>query len=83
MAKKKGLGSVNRFGPRYGRTAKERLAKVEKEQKGPHRCPYCSYDKVKYQAVGIWLCSKCGSKFASKAYIVTKAAPVKSKTVEV
>jgi large subunit ribosomal protein L37Ae len=83
MAKKQGLGSVKRFGVRYGRTVKERLAKVERVQKAAHKCPYCSYDKVKFMSVGIWNCTKCGAKFASKAYNVEKPAPVKTKQVEV
>lgn len=78
MAKKK-FGSVKRFGPRYGRTVKERLAKVEKEQRKNHRCPYCSYEKVKQQSVGIFLCGKCGAKFASRAYTVAKPAQIKTK----
>jgi len=71
MAKKqKGLGPVKRFGPRYGRTVKHKLAKIEIEQKRKHKCPYCAKLKVKRVAYGIWLCGKCNSKFAAKAYTV-------------
>ena len=77
MAKKK-FGSVKRFGPRYGRTVKERLATIEKEQRKNHRCPYCTYEQVKQQSVGIFLCGKCGAKFASKAYTVAKVALIKT-----
>lgn len=77
MAKTK-IGSVKRYGPRYGRTLKDRLATVEKEQKKNHRCPYCTYDQVKQQAVGIFLCSKCGTKFANKAYTVAKVTAIRN-----
>ena len=78
MAAKK-FGSVKRFGPRYGRTVKERLAKVEQEQRKAHKCPHCTYEQVKQESVGIFICKKCGAKFANKAYTVAKVAPVKVK----
>ena len=70
MAKKK-LGSVKRFGPRYGTTVKIRLAKVEHEQKKLHKCPYCNAKKVKRVALGIWQCKKCKAKFTGKAYTIS------------
>lgn len=78
MAVKK-FGSVKRFGPRYGRTVKDRLAKVEKEQRKNKSCPYCSYEQVKQQSVGIFLCNKCGAKFASRAYAIAKVPQIKTK----
>jgi large subunit ribosomal protein L37Ae len=77
MATKR-FGSVKRFGPRYGRTLKDRLSVVEQEQKKNHRCPYCTYDRVRQLTVGIFLCTKCGSKFASKAFTVAKVASIKT-----
>jgi len=77
MAKTKKITSTKRFGPRYGRTVKERLNKVEKEQKKSHKCPYCTYDQVKQQSVGIFICAKCETKFASKAYTVAKLPRIK------
>ena len=47
MAKEKSLGSVKRFGPRYGRTTKKKFAVIEKEHRKLHDCPYCNYTKVK------------------------------------
>ncbi|MDD5087020.1 MAG: 50S ribosomal protein L37ae [Candidatus Nanoarchaeia archaeon] len=72
MAKTKGLGSIKRFGPRYGRTVKLKLAKVEKEQRKKHKCPYCNSPTVKRVSVGIWYCKKCNSKFTGKAYTLSK-----------
>jgi len=72
MAEIKKLGSVKRFGARYGRRVKYRLAEIEAVRKGKHTCPYCHSQKVKRIAAGIWNCDKCGSKFTGKAYSVKK-----------
>ena len=77
MAKKK-TEIVKRYGTRYGRTLRERLAKVEAQQKKAHRCPYCNYERAKQQSTGIFVCSKCGAKFASKAYGVSKVSAIKT-----
>ena len=72
MAEVKKLGSVKRFGARYGRRVKHRLAKIESVQRGKHKCPYCHAQKVKRVAAGIWNCKKCGAKFTGKAYSIKK-----------
>jgi large subunit ribosomal protein L37Ae len=71
MAEQKvGLGPVKRFGVRYGRTLKHKLAKIEVEQKQQHKCPYCGKPKVSRVSFGIWQCDKCSAKFTAKAYTV-------------
>ena len=70
MAEKEKFGSVKRFGARYGRSLKKRLAKVESVQHGKHTCPFCRSKKVKRIALGIWTCSRCSAKFAGRAYSV-------------
>lgn len=72
MAKERKFGSIKRFGPRYGRKVKEKLAKIEEEQHKLHKCPYCGQAKVKRLALGIWFCKKCKSKFTGKAYSIKK-----------
>ncbi|MBW2979406.1 50S ribosomal protein L37ae [Candidatus Woesearchaeota archaeon] len=62
------LGSAKRFGARYGKTVKERFAKIEALQRAKHKCPYCSAVRVKRIAAGIWQCRKCNAKFTGKAY---------------
>ena len=69
---KLGLGSVKRFGARYGRKLKLKFSKIEAEQRKLHKCPYCNKIAVKRVAVGIWKCRKCNAKFAGKAYSVSK-----------
>jgi large subunit ribosomal protein L37Ae len=73
--------TITRYGARYGRTIRERLADVEAGYRGSHKCPYCAYVKVYRKAAGIWECGKCGVKFTSRAYQLTKPAAVKSAEV--
>ena len=82
MKIKEKLGSAKRFGPRYGRKTKEKFAKIEKEQRKLHKCPYCNNVKVKRVAVGIWHCRKCNAKFAGKAYSVKKKILTKEELFE-
>jgi len=70
--------TITRFGTRYGRTIRERLADVEAGYRGKHKCPYCAYKNVTRKAAGIWQCAKCNVKFTSRAYQLTKPTPVKA-----
>ena len=78
MAETKKLGSAKRFGPRYGRTTKHNFAKIEKEHRKLHKCPYCSREAVKRISTGIWFCRKCNAKFSGGAYTVKNAGKNKS-----
>ncbi len=75
MATKK---TITRFGTRYGRTIRERLADIEEGYRGKHKCPHCNYVKVTRAAAGIWSCGKCNAKFTSRAFQLAKPAPVKN-----
>jgi large subunit ribosomal protein L37Ae len=68
IEKKEKLGSQKRFGTRYGRKNRLKVARIEKEQRATHPCPYCKYKKVRRIALGIWGCKKCSSRFTGKAY---------------
>ncbi len=80
MAKDKSLGSIKRFGPRYGRTTKKKFGIIEKEQRKLHECPYCNYTKVKRVSAGIWKCNKCDATFTGKAYSISKEIITKKAT---
>ena len=71
MVKK--LGSVARFGPRYGRKPKKIVLAIESLQRKKHVCPYCGRPTLKRVAAGIWYCKKCKAKFAGGAYFPTSA----------
>ncbi len=83
MAKSAKYGSTKRFGSRYGRSIRERVGKIEVEQRKLHKCPYCNNVKVKRLAVGIWQCQKCKVKFAGKAYTVGKKPAITAAVEEV
>jgi len=66
--KTKKAKASGRFGPRYGKTVRARLNKVEEKQRKKQKCPFCSKLGVKRLSKGIWKCSKCNKKFASDVY---------------
>lgn len=82
MARNKQVSSGKRFGSRYGRRNRDRFAKLEKQARSRYKCPKCAYEKVERESAGIWLCGKCGAKFASKAYTVAKFPDLKQKVEE-
>ena len=67
MAEKKSK-TTKRFGPRYGRTTKSKVDKIESNSKAKYRCPYCNKQQVKRQQAGIWECKGCKKTFTGKAY---------------
>ncbi len=73
------LGSAKRFGPRYGSKPKHTFAKIEKEQRKLHKCPYCNAEKVKRIVMGIWHCRKCNAEFTGKAYSISKTFALSEK----
>ncbi len=84
MAEKKQRkkSSTKRFGPRYGRLLREKVAEIEAGHRGRHKCPYCSKKSVKRLAVGIWFCRSCKSKFTGRSYSLLKKAVVKEEENE-
>jgi len=72
MVEKKSLGSVKRFGVRYGTTVKKRLAAIEEFQKQKQKCIKCLMPKAKRLSMGIYKCEKCGAKFSGAAYFLSE-----------
>ena len=67
-SKLKKIKAAGRFGPRYGKTVKNRLVKIETKQRVKQKCPFCEKIGVKRLSKGIWKCPKCEKKFASNTY---------------
>lgn len=67
MAKKR-TGISKSYGARYGKTNAEKVDNLMKKRLANKKCPSCLRNTVKRVALGIWQCSKCNHKFASKAY---------------
>lgn len=78
MAKKTSTKSVKRFGPRYGRSTKFKVGKLESQYRNPQKCPYCNKTGVRRHSAGIWHCTKCDSTFTGKAYQLVKKPRVKA-----
>lgn len=68
--KSKKTKSSGRFGPRYGKTVKNKLVQVEKKQRIKQKCPFCGKIGVKRLSKGIWKCPRCEKKFANNAYYI-------------
>jgi len=61
-------GSAGRFGARYGRVARRRVAEIESDMHEDHVCPECGSDAVDRKGSGIWECGHCGYRFTGGAY---------------
>ena len=64
--KKKKIGAAGRFGAGYGKV-KNKLIAVESIQRKKQDCPFCN-GRAKREERSIWLCTKCGKKFAGGAF---------------
>jgi large subunit ribosomal protein L37Ae len=62
------VGPSGSLGARYGTVARKRYATVMSGLRAPHECPQCHITAVRRLSVGIWLCGRCGYKFAGGAY---------------
>lgn len=69
MSKQTDIGSAGRFGARYGRVSRKRVAEIEAEM----RSATVDGDNVKRLGTGIWVNEETGEKFAGGAYKPTTA----------
>ena len=72
MVEVKKTGAGKRFGSRYGRHLRDKVAEVESGYRGRSKCPYCGKNRVKRVAAGIWKCNSCDAKFTGRAYGLSK-----------
>ena len=71
MVKTKKVKAAGRFGVRYGRRVRTKIAEIENVQRKKQDCIFCN-GKAKRLSKGIWECSKCGKKFAGHTYFLPK-----------
>ena len=65
------------FQARYGTKPRKRYADIMEQRREKHECPRCGRIRVQRVSFGIWMCRKCGYKFAGGAYIpITKLGVV-------
>jgi large subunit ribosomal protein L37Ae len=65
--KTKKVKAAGRYGARYGRAVRVKIAEIESIQRKKQNCIFCN-GTAKRLSKGIWLCKKCGKKFASHTY---------------
>ncbi|MBX8631231.1 MAG: 50S ribosomal protein L37ae [Thermoplasmata archaeon] len=65
----KKVGSVARYGPRYGVRIRSRILEIEREAAKGVPCPRCGIVAVKRVSTSIYSCSHCGYKYAGRAYV--------------
>ena len=61
--------SAGRFGVRYGRNIRKRVADIEEKMHQKHKCIQCGFPSVRRIGTGIWKCTKCGYTFAGGTYL--------------
>ncbi len=72
MSRTKKVKATGKYGVRYGTKVKEKLKPIEAKQRKKQTCPYCGKKKLKRLASsGIWVCKRCGKKFASDVYYLS------------
>ncbi len=71
MVKTKKVKAAGRFGARYGRRVRTKIAEIESVQRKKQKCIFCG-KIAKRLSKGIWQCKKCKKKFASRAYSLPK-----------
>ena len=71
MSKTKKVKAAGRFGARYGRRVRVKIAELESLQRKKQKCIFCN-GVAKRLSKGIWQCKKCSRKFASHAYFLPK-----------
>jgi len=67
----KKVGPARGFGARYGVSVRRRWVSIVAEMRKKHTCPKCGFKAVRRESIGIWICRKCGLRFAGGAYTPT------------
>ncbi len=67
----KKVKAAGRYGVRYGRKIRTKIAEIEAEQRKKQKCIFCN-GVAKRLSKGIWKCKKCKKKFASDTYFLPK-----------
>lgn len=65
----KKVGSTAWMGPRYGIRIRRRVLEIDRAKAKPAACPRCSTLTLQRVASGIFECRRCGTRFASNAYV--------------
>ena len=72
----KKVGNTGWMGPRYGIRIRRRVLELDRQRTVDSACPKCSTVTVERIDTGVFECRRCGTKFASGAYLFTPAPPI-------
>ena len=72
----KKVGPAGWMGPRYGIRIRRRVVEIDRARSAASACPRCSTVTLRRVASGIYECSRCGTRFASNAYVFAGAPPI-------
>jgi large subunit ribosomal protein L37Ae len=75
----KKVGATGWMGPRYGIRIRRRVLEVDRARSKSAACPRCSTVTLHRVASGIYECRRCGTRFASNAYVF-QAPPAITRT---
>ncbi len=65
----KKVGATGWMGPRYGIRIRRRVLEIDRAKIAPAACPRCSTMTLQRVASGIYECRRCGTRYASNAYV--------------
>ncbi|MCI4362883.1 MAG: 50S ribosomal protein L37ae [Thermoplasmata archaeon] len=72
----KKIGSTGWMGPRYGIRIRRRVLEIDRESEKDAPCPQCSTVTLARVASGVFECRRCGTRFASGAYVFSPPPPI-------
>jgi large subunit ribosomal protein L37Ae len=72
----KKIGNTGWMGARYGIRIRRRVLDIDRAREADAACPRCSTVTVGRVASGVFECRRCGTKFASGAYLFSPAPPI-------
>jgi large subunit ribosomal protein L37Ae len=72
----KKIGSTGWMGPRYGIRVRRRVLEIDRESRKDAPCPHCSTVTLARVASGVFECRRCGTRFASGAYVFSPPPPL-------
>jgi large subunit ribosomal protein L37Ae len=65
----KKVGATGWMGPRYGIRIRRRVLEIDRARSRSAPCPRCSTVTLRRVASGVYECRRCGTRFASNAYV--------------
>ena len=72
----KKVGNTGWMGARYGIRSRRRVLGIDRARARPAACPRCATVTMERVASGVFECRRCGTRFASGAYLFSPPPPI-------